>query len=185
MPAQTVIKLRRDTAANWATADSVLASGEIAFESDTNKIKVGDGSTAWSLLDYASGAGTAAEVTSDTTNFAGLLSAADSNVQAALDTLDNFEIPPGTTASDTPPAGPEVGQLWWDSTDGTLYIYYDGFWVQAVTSVTGADGSDGTNGTNGSDGADSTVAGPTGPTGAPGPTGAAGDAAFHPFLIGF
>jgi hypothetical protein len=54
MPAQTVIKLRRDTAANWSSADPVLSAGEIAFESDTNKIKVGDGSTLWSLLDYSS-----------------------------------------------------------------------------------------------------------------------------------
>ncbi len=173
MPAQTVIKLRRDTAANWTSADPVLAAGEIAFESDTNKIKVGDASTLWSSLDYASGAVTAAEIPLDVTDFAGLLSSADSNVQAALDTLDNFQIPPGTATSDTAPSTPEVGQMWWDSSDGTLYIYYDSYWVQAVTGITGSDGADG---------ADSTVAGPAGPQG---PTGSAGDAAFHPFLTGF
>ena len=33
------------------------------------------------------------------------------------------------TVSDTAPAGPEVGDLWFDSTDATTYIYYDSFWV--------------------------------------------------------
>lgn len=52
MPAQTVIQLRRDTAANWTTANSVLASGEPGVETDTNKVKLGDGITAWSSLTY-------------------------------------------------------------------------------------------------------------------------------------
>ena len=54
MPAQTVIKLRRDTAADWTSADPTLAAGEAGFESDSNKLKIGDGSTAWTSLAYAS-----------------------------------------------------------------------------------------------------------------------------------
>lgn len=46
------IKLRRDTASNWTSANPVLASGEIGIETDTNKIKIGDGITAWSSLSY-------------------------------------------------------------------------------------------------------------------------------------
>ena len=53
MPAQTVIKLRRDTAANWTSTDPTLAAGEAGFESDSNKLKIGDGSTAWTSLGYA------------------------------------------------------------------------------------------------------------------------------------
>jgi hypothetical protein len=45
------------------------------------------------------------------------------------------EIPPGTTASTTPPVNPEVGELWWNTTTGILYIYYDGFWVEAVDAA--------------------------------------------------
>ena len=30
------VQLRRDTAANWTSANPVLASGEMGFESDTN-----------------------------------------------------------------------------------------------------------------------------------------------------
>jgi len=359
MPAQTVIKIRRDTQANWDSVNPVLAAGEIAFETDTAKIKVGDGTSTWSLLEYASGAGTAAEITYDnvdaellattvkgaldelsltkadvsqlstnlavfatsaasdiagysalvssvedpdfdttavnvatgainadgqliaslaadaglfegqvdpitvttignirktagnanqsasfyfevyvrnssgtetlvgtsddsgevnptnlneyqefsasafvqfgtvtatdrivikyygnvvdgagaeydfqfggsnpvrtlipvpatvvvsteasavlvdTTNFNGILSGADDTVQAALDTLDDFEVPPGTTTSVSPPSTPEAGQLWWNSETGTLFIYYDGFWVEAAPQLAGPAGADG------------------------------------------
>jgi hypothetical protein len=47
------IQLRNDTAANWTSANPVLAQGEMGVESDTGKVKLGDGSTAWSSLDYA------------------------------------------------------------------------------------------------------------------------------------
>ena len=46
-------QLRRDTAANWASANSVLALGEPGVETDTLKVKVGDGSTAWNSLAYS------------------------------------------------------------------------------------------------------------------------------------
>lgn len=49
----TVIQTRNDTAANWASANPVLALGELGLESDTNKFKFGDGSTLWSGLSYA------------------------------------------------------------------------------------------------------------------------------------
>jgi len=48
----TRIKLRRDTAANWTTTDPILAVGEPGLESDTSRIKYGDGETAWSQLAY-------------------------------------------------------------------------------------------------------------------------------------
>lgn len=47
-----IIQMRRDTAANWTSADTVLAEGEVGFETDTRKLKVGDGSTAWTSLAY-------------------------------------------------------------------------------------------------------------------------------------
>jgi hypothetical protein len=48
-----VIQVKRGTAAAWASANTVLAAGEVAFETDTKKIKIGDGSTAWNSLGYA------------------------------------------------------------------------------------------------------------------------------------
>ena len=48
------IQIRRDTAANWTSSDPTLAQGEMGFETDTLKIKFGDGSTAWTALSYYS-----------------------------------------------------------------------------------------------------------------------------------
>ena len=46
---------RRDTAANWTSADPTLLSGEFGYETDSGKFKVGNGSTAWTSLSYIPG----------------------------------------------------------------------------------------------------------------------------------
>ena len=54
MPKYTHIQVRRATATQWSTAGSgnpTLLSGEIGFETDTNKIKVGTGTT-WNSTPY-------------------------------------------------------------------------------------------------------------------------------------
>lgn len=52
-----LIQIRRDTAANWTSANPVLAQGELGAETDTSKIKIGNGSTAWTGLSYLIDAG--------------------------------------------------------------------------------------------------------------------------------
>lgn len=47
-----IIQFRRDTASNWATNNPLLASGELAIESDTGKFKLGNGTDSWSSLPY-------------------------------------------------------------------------------------------------------------------------------------
>ena len=47
------IQFRRGTAAEWTSANPTLAPGELGYETDTAKFKLGDGSTAWASLDYA------------------------------------------------------------------------------------------------------------------------------------
>jgi hypothetical protein len=54
MAVQTQIQTRRGDAATWTSTNPTLADGEIGFESDTNKFKIGTGSTAWASLPYAS-----------------------------------------------------------------------------------------------------------------------------------
>ena len=49
----TQIQVRRDTATDWSNENPTLASGEIGYEIDTGKFKIGDGNTAWSSLEYA------------------------------------------------------------------------------------------------------------------------------------
>ena len=47
-----LMQQRRDTAANWTSANPTLLAGEIGIESDTNKIKLGTGSASWTSLGY-------------------------------------------------------------------------------------------------------------------------------------
>ena len=46
------IQLRRDTAANWSSVNPILRDGEMGIESDTLKIKAGNGTSTWSQRPY-------------------------------------------------------------------------------------------------------------------------------------
>ena len=46
------IQLRRDTATNWTTNNPILAEGEPSLETDTGRLKFGDGTTAYNSLPY-------------------------------------------------------------------------------------------------------------------------------------
>lgn len=48
----TVVKARRGTQAEWTAANPTLRHGEIAVETDTRRVKIGDGTTAWATLKY-------------------------------------------------------------------------------------------------------------------------------------
>lgn len=49
------IKNRRATKSQWTLLNPVLAAGEIGFEIDTNKVKIGNGLTVWENLVYIAG----------------------------------------------------------------------------------------------------------------------------------
>lgn len=49
---QVRFQFRADTAANWTSIDPILLANELGRETDTGKIKIGDGTTAWSSLGY-------------------------------------------------------------------------------------------------------------------------------------
>lgn len=61
------LQIRRDTQANWNSVNPVLLAGEIAYETDTGQIKVGNGSSTYVQLRYATRAATATS-TSFTSN---------------------------------------------------------------------------------------------------------------------
>jgi hypothetical protein len=65
MSVVTQIQVRRGTAAQWTSANPVLATGELGFETDTGLLKGGNGSTAWNSLPYV-GAGDITGVTAGT-----------------------------------------------------------------------------------------------------------------------
>lgn len=48
----TRIQLRRAAAASWTSVNPVLALGEVGLETDTYKLKVGDGTSLWNNLPY-------------------------------------------------------------------------------------------------------------------------------------
>ena len=48
----SIIQIRRDTASAWTSANPTLAQGELGLETDTSKLKAGDGTTAWTSLAY-------------------------------------------------------------------------------------------------------------------------------------
>lgn len=75
-----MIQIRRDTASNWTSANPTLAQGELGAETDTSKIKIGDGSTAWTSLGYLIDTGGYAAYSDTTANFTGTLQNGGSNV---------------------------------------------------------------------------------------------------------
>ena len=46
------IRTRRDTAANWTSVNPTLGAGEMGYDSTNNRLKIGDGATAWNSLAY-------------------------------------------------------------------------------------------------------------------------------------
>lgn len=65
MPVDTKIQIRRGYSdafsgsipagqSKWSGVNPVLAQGELGYEIDTNRVKIGDGLTAWNSLSYAS-----------------------------------------------------------------------------------------------------------------------------------
>lgn len=49
---KTKLIIRNDVAANWTTHNPKLSKGEVGLETDTLKMKVGDGVTQWNALPY-------------------------------------------------------------------------------------------------------------------------------------
>jgi hypothetical protein len=46
------IQIRRDTSADWTSTNPTLSQGELGYETNTDKFKIGDGATTWNNLGY-------------------------------------------------------------------------------------------------------------------------------------
>jgi hypothetical protein len=77
-----------------------------------------------------------------------------------------------STVADTPPGSADVGDSWFNSATGQIFVYYDSYWVESASSNVGPAGP---TGATGATGPSSTVLGPTGPTGPQGATGPQGN----------
>lgn len=80
----TRILSRNDTRENWYNVDPVLLKGELGIEIDTNKLKVGDGTTTWNQLPYLSGEGKSNMAV--VTNFSDLPEVGESDVLYKVET---------------------------------------------------------------------------------------------------
>jgi hypothetical protein len=83
MPVNNLIQVRRGTLTQWSTANPTLSVGEIGFESDTGKFKIGDGTLAWNALDYAGGGGGNLDGGEADTNYGGISSIDGGNAELA------------------------------------------------------------------------------------------------------
>lgn len=88
------LQVRRGTAANWTSANPTLAAGEFGLETDTGKLKIGTGSTAWSSLPYVGLTPTEVS-TAVSTAISNLIDAAP----GALDTLNELAAAIGDDAN--------------------------------------------------------------------------------------
>jgi hypothetical protein len=48
----SLIQLKRGTASRWSTINPILKNGELGIETDTKKIKLGNGTSQWNSLNY-------------------------------------------------------------------------------------------------------------------------------------
>ena len=54
MPRNLLVQTRRDTSSNWVSVNPILEAGEVGLETNSGKVKVGDGSSVWTSLRYLS-----------------------------------------------------------------------------------------------------------------------------------
>lgn len=101
----TTIKLRRDTSSNWTNSNPILAAGEPGVETDTLRVKYGDGSSTWTNLAY-SAVGNATYA-----NTAGSATTATTAVSAATATSATSALTAGTVTTNAQPNITSVGTL--------------------------------------------------------------------------
>ena len=103
---------RSDTAANWAAANPVLLCGEIGFESDTRKWKIGDGASAWNALTYqtdGTGSGTVTSVNRKAPDSGGNVTLAAEDVGAAAASHTHSASEVGARPDTWTPTAADVG----------------------------------------------------------------------------
>jgi hypothetical protein len=86
------IQLRRGTTAQWASADPVLARGEMGVDIQTFESRIGDGVLPWSQLPTAADAATNAALAVAARDAADIFAsdAADSALEASVTTQDGI-----------------------------------------------------------------------------------------------
>lgn len=102
-----IFRIRRDNTTNWTTQDPTLGLGEIGYDTTLKKLKVGTGSTAWTVLDFVT-----AGITNGTYGDI-VVSGGGSiwNLSSALMTTINSKLNSGPLNGGTPASAVQVMQL--------------------------------------------------------------------------
>ena len=116
------IKLRKGSSSEWASNNTiVLASGEPGFELDTGRLKIGNGTSTWANLDYASIiptgfiAGSGIDIDLGANGSTATISVSGSFV-AESGTFDIIQFNTDNGLVDT------QGQIGWNDTEGTVDV---------------------------------------------------------------
>jgi hypothetical protein len=119
MAVVTQIQVRRGTAAQWTSTNPTLAAGEFGFETDTNKIKCGTGSTAWTSLGYIGNDGDITGVTAGTGISGGGTSG---TVTVSIDTSVTADLSTAQTLTNKTLTAPVIN-LALNAQTGTTYTF--------------------------------------------------------------
>ena len=119
MAVVTQIQVRRGTAAQWTSTNPTLAAGEFGFETDTNKIKCGTGSTAWNSLAYLNNDGDITVVTAGTCISGGGTSG---TVTVSIDTSVTADLSTAQTLTNKTLTAPVIN-LALNAQTGTTYTF--------------------------------------------------------------
>jgi hypothetical protein len=129
MAVVTQIQIRRGTASQWTSTNPTLASGEFGFETDTNKLKIGNGSTAWTSLGYT-GAGSVTSITAGTGLSGGTIT---STGTIAIDTATTADLTTAQTLTNKTLTAPIIN-LSLNAQTGTTYTFVLGDNGKLVTA---------------------------------------------------
>lgn len=106
MAVVTQIQVRRGTASQWTSTNPTLAAGEFGYETDTGKLKIGNGTTAWASLAY-SGSGTVTSITAGTGLSGGTIT---STGTIAIDTATTADLTTAQTLTNKTLTTPTITQ---------------------------------------------------------------------------
>jgi hypothetical protein len=117
MPVKTTIQIRRDAASNWSS--QVLAAGEFGLDTTNMRLKIGDGSTAWSSLGYLKAASATVLETARTINGVSFNGSANITVPADAITLTGTTLASNIVSSYLTGVG-TITSGTWSSSFGTV-----------------------------------------------------------------
>ena len=125
---------------------STIAIGDVTdVDFGTPPTVTNVGTTSDAVFDFELTTGRASTVTVGTVTTADYSDPATvTNIGTTSDAIFNFSIPQGVpgefNVSPTAPVNPVEGNVWYNSTNGRAYVYYDNYWVEYAIGPTGATG---------------------------------------------